>query len=199
MESRFLLKTLFSSELRIEVLSWFFFHPGETVHVRGLASALEEPAGTVARELGRLEKAGILSSHPIGNQKHYSMDERNAILVDLRSIFLKVSGAGAALRDTLATIPGIEIAFIFGSYADGQATASSDLDLMIVGSEDEKVLAPTIAGIEGLLGRPINYVLFPRDEVEQRIGREGDFVHEVFTGRRILLKGKDDDPLFEAS
>ena len=69
---------------------------------------------------------------------------------------------------------------------------------MIVGSVDERILAPTIAGIEGRLGRPVNYVLYPRDEVEERIGREGDFIHEVFTGKRLLLKGKDDDPLFEA-
>lgn len=151
----------------------------------------------VARELSRLEKTGILKSHPIGNQKHYSLDEKNAILEDLRNIFLKVSGAGSALKDALEDIPGVEIAFIFGSYADGRATASSDLDLMIVGWADEKVLAPIIAGIEDRLGRPVNYVLYPRDEVEHRIGREGDFIHEVFSGRRLLLTGKEDDPLLE--
>ena len=199
MDSQLFLKTLFSSELRIDILSWFFFHPGESIHIRGLADALSEPAGTVTRELARLEKVGILRAHPIGNQKHYSLNERSFILEDLRSIFLKSSGAGSALKDTLDVLPGIEIAFIFGSYADGRATASSDLDLMIVGSVDEKVLAPTMAGIEGRLGRPVNYILYPRDEVEERIGQEGDFIHEVFTGSRLLLKGKEDDPLFEVN
>lgn len=199
MDSQLLLKTLFSSELRIEILSWFFFHPGESIHIRGLAGALSEPAGTVTRELARLEKAGILRSHPIGNQRHYSLDARSSILEDLRSIFLKSSGAGSALKDTLDILPGIEIAFIFGSYADGRATASSDLDLMIVGSVDEKILAPTMASIEGRLGRPVNYILYPRDEVEERIGQEGDFIHEVFAGSRLLLKGKEDDPLFEVN
>ncbi len=199
MKSQSLLKTLFSSELRIGILSHFFFHPGETIHVRGLASFLGEPAGTVARELAKLEKGGFLCSHAVGNQKHYSLDEDNAILEDLRNIFLKVSGAGFALKGDLEGMFGVEIAFIFGSYAEGRADASSDLDLMIVGDADEKVLAPIIAAIEGRLARPINYVLYPRDEVATRLGRKGDFVHEVFSGRRLLLIGNENDPLLKAS
>ena len=199
MKSRSLLKTLFSSELRIGILSHFFFHPGETIHVRGLADFLNEPAGTVARELAKLERGGFLRSHAVGNQKHYSLDEDNAILDDLRNIFLKVSGAGSALKAALEDVSGVEIAFIFGSYAEGRANAASDLDLMVVGDADEKTLAPLIAGIEGRLGRPVNYVLYPRDEVESRLGREGDFVHEVFSGRRLLLIGKENDPLLKAS
>lgn len=53
------LKCLFSSELRVKVLSHFFFHPGEDFHIRRLASVLKEPPGTLARELSHLEKAGI--------------------------------------------------------------------------------------------------------------------------------------------
>jgi len=198
-ESKSLLKTLFSSELRIGILSHFFFHPGETIHVRGLADFLDEPAGTVARELAKLEKGGFLRSHAVGNQKHFSLDEDNAILEDLRNIFLKVSGAGSALKAGLEGVPGVEIAFIFGSYAEGRANTYSDLDLMVVSGADEKTLAPIIAGIEGRLGRPINYVLYPRDEVVSRLGRKGDFVHEVFSGRRLLLIGKENDPLLKAS
>ncbi len=195
MEPQLILKILFSSGLRIKVLTYFFFHPGETIHIRGLAAALREPAGTVARELANLERGGILQSEAIGNQKHYSLDENNAILEELRSIFLKVSGAGSAIRDALGSVPGVEIAFIFGSYADGKATAASDLDLMIVGDTGEAAIAPLIAGIERHLGRPINYVLFPRNEVESRLGQEGDFVNEVFSAQRLLLIGNTDDPL----
>ena len=195
MEPQLILKTLFSSKLRIKVLTHFFFHPGETIHVRGLASSLDEPAGTVARELINLERGGILHSKAIGNQKHYSLNESNAILEELRRIFLKVSGAGSAITNALARVPGVEIAFIFGSYADGNATAASDMDLMIVGDTGEAAIAPLIAEIERHLGRPINYVLYPRNEVESHLGQEGDFVNEVFSAKRLLLIGNTDDPL----
>jgi len=195
MKPQLILKILFSSGLRIRILSHFFFHPGETIHVRGLATALDEPAGTVARELANLKRGGILQSKAIGNQKHYSLNEDIAILEDLRNIFLKVSGAGSAIRDVLGRVPGVEIAFIFGSYADGRATAASDLDLMIVGDTDEATIAPLIAEVEEYLGRPINYALYPRNEVESRLGLEGDFVNGVFSAKRLLLIGNTDDSL----
>lgn len=199
MEPQLILKTLFSSGLRIRILTRFFFHPGETIHIRGLAAVLDEPAGTVVRELANLERGGILQSEAIGNQKHYSLNENNAILEDLRNIFLKMSGAGSAIRDALRNVPGVEIAFIFGSYADGRATAASDLDLMIVGDTEEATIAPLLAEVEAHLGRPINYVLYPRNEVESRLGLEGDFVNEVFSAKRHLLIGNLDDSLLGTS
>ena len=93
----------------------------------------------------------------------------------------------------------MEIAFIFGSYADGRATATSDLDLMVVGDTDESTIAPVFSEIEAQLGRPVNYVLYPRNEIENRLGQEGDFINEVFSAKKLLLIGKTDDPLLQAT
>ena len=160
---------------------------------------LSEPAGTVGRELANLEEAGILSSHSVGNQKHYALREDNAILEDLRNIFLKMSGASEEIRIALSQMSGVEIAFIFGSYAEGRATTTSDLDLMIIGDIDDRTLSPEIAKIERKLGRPINYTTFPREEAESRLEIEGDFVNEVLKGSTLLLIGSADDPLFRTS
>src|SRR3989304_8826562 len=110
------LKYLFSSKLRVKVLSHFFFHPGEDFYIRRLASVLKEPPGTLARELSHLEKAGILKHEMIGKQKHYSLRKDSPIISDLMNIFLKTSGAGAELKAALEKFPEIELAFIFGSY-----------------------------------------------------------------------------------
>jgi len=199
MEPQLILKILFSSGLRIRILTHFFFHPDETIHVRGLATALNAPAGTVARELANLERGAILRSKAIGNQKHYFLNEDNAILEDLRNIFLKVSGAGSAIRDVLERVPGVEIVFILGSFADGRATAVSDLDLMIVGDSDEDTIASLIAEVEEQLGRPINYALYPRSEIENRLGLKGDFINGVFSAKRHILIGTADDSLLGTS
>jgi len=192
------LKTLFSSKLRVKVLEHFFFHPGEEVYIRRLASKLDEPVGTVARELAGLERAGILASRRVGNQRHYRLNEGCPILDDLRNIFLKTSGAGAELRMTLEKIPGVELAFLYGSYVRGEAHASSDLDLMIVGDVSDRDLAPAVARVERRLKREINYTIYTRSEAEKRLGHKGDFVHEVLSGPRILLIGDERDELFRA-
>ncbi len=190
------LKALFSSKLRVEVLSHLFFHPGQTFHVRRLASELNQSAGTVARELARLEKAGLLTSEPVGNQKHYSLRKDLPILEDLRNVFLKTSGASLDLRAALEKMPGIEVAFIYGSYASGEAHAASDIDLMIIGEVADRDIAPTVSRVERRLKRAINYTIFTRSEAEKRLGKKGDFVHEVLTGPKILLIGSSDDRLF---
>jgi predicted nucleotidyltransferase len=195
-ESNPLLKQLFSSNLRIKVLSHFYTHPGESFHVRGMASAVDEAAGTVGRELANLESVGIIHSARVGNQKHYSVDEKSPIHDELRNLFLKTTGVGAVIGSEIEKLDGIEIVFIYGSFASGEAHAASDIDLMIVGNISEKRLAPAMAHAERNLGRDVNYTLFRRGEVEERLGREGDFVNEVFTGPRIVLFGESDDRLF---
>ncbi len=193
------LKYLFSSKLRVKVLSHFFFHPGEDFYIRHLASVLKEPPGTLARELSHLEKAGILKHEMIGKQKHYSLRKDSPIISDLMNIFLKTSGAGAELKAALEKFSEIELAFIFGSYASGEAAATSDIDLMIIGKATDRELAPVVSHIERRLNREINYTIYTRIEAEKRLGQKGDFVHEVLSGPRIMLIGKVDDRLLQAA
>ena len=68
-----ILKRLFSSRLRVSVLSHFFMNPGESFHIRSLATILSESAGNLARELNNLEEVGLLQSRAVGNQKHFSV------------------------------------------------------------------------------------------------------------------------------
>jgi len=163
-----------------------------------LASALDAPPGTVARELSGLEKAGILESETLGKQKYYSPSAALPIMEDLRNIFLKTMGATAELKAAVERLSGVELAFVFGSYAGGRAGPGSDLDLMVIGDVADRDMAPAAAKVERRLKREINYTIFARDEAEKRIGKKGDFVHEVFSGPKILIVGRGDDELFEA-
>jgi predicted nucleotidyltransferase len=194
-----ILKSLFSSKLRVKILSHFFSRPGEDLHVRRVAADLGEPVGTVARELARLERAGLFASLRIGNQRRYSLCAESPILDDLRNIFLKTMGVGAELRAALEKVRGVQLAFIYGSYATGKAHAVSDIDLMVVGDVGDRVLAPAVAVVERRLKRPINYALYTRAEAGRRVGRKGDFVHEVLSEPKIMLIGKADDRLFGAA
>ncbi len=135
----------------------------------------------------------------MGNQRHYSVDPGCPIQEELRRIFVKTAGAGNEIAGAFARARGVELAFIYGSYASGEARASSDIDLMVIGDIGDRDLAPLVAQVERRLHREINYTARTRADVMKRLGHTGDFIHEVFSGPRILLIGRTDDRLLRAS
>lgn len=83
------LSRLFASNLRIKILHCLFSHPGRTFHIAHMAVLLDDYPATVSRELSNLAKAGLLTSHRIGNQRHYTLALESPILEDLRRIFIE--------------------------------------------------------------------------------------------------------------
>lgn len=57
-----MLSTLITSKSRVELLTWFFAHPGERFHYTQLSKILDARRPSIQKELKRLEDAGILLS-----------------------------------------------------------------------------------------------------------------------------------------
>jgi predicted nucleotidyltransferase len=175
------------SKVRRDLLVRFFARPGLERHVRELARETGWSPTIIGRELNALEGAGILRSERVGNLRRYSVDANSPVAREIRSLVQKTIGAEARVRAALVGLPGIEEAFLYGSYARGDERATSDLDLMIVGSVDQEALSEQITNAERDLGRDVNPTTYDRDELE-RLRREGDlFVESVWRGPRIQL------------
>jgi hypothetical protein len=69
-------------------------------------------------------------------------------------------GPVAVLRDVLAEIPGIERAFIYGSwaarYSQQAGSVPNDIDLLVIGNPDRHALADAIGEAEKVLRREVN-------------------------------------------
>ena len=129
------------SRVRRDLLVRFFARPGLQRHVRELARETGWSPTIIGRELDSLEGAGILRSERIGNLRRYSVDTSSPVASEIRSLVQKTIGIEARLRAALQGIPNIEEAFLYGSYARGDDRATSDLDLMVVGSVDQELLS----------------------------------------------------------
>lgn len=192
------LKALFSSETRIKALSHFFLHTGESFYLRQLEKILKIPVGQLGRELLNLEKIQLLTSSLEGNQKRYSVNREFVLYEELKNIFLKTSGAGDTIRECLSGLKGIELAFIYGSFAKGEEHPGSDMDIMIVGDTPDEKIGRAISSAEKKLGRTVNYSLYERKEVKARLGKKDNFIKTVFSEPHIILIGSKDDELFRA-
>lgn len=186
-----MLATLFSSHVRAKVLAAFFLSPGEVYNAWELAQRLEENYSAVWKELGRLEKAGILSSERGSHSKGYQVNQACPIASELRSIVLKTEGAGAVIKQKLQEMGRVEKAFIYGSYASGEADTGSDLDLMIIGEVNLDQLAPVISELEKELDRPINYIIYSHEEWDEKQVVKDPFWERVTKAPKILLIGDE--------
>ena len=180
------------SEVRREILRAFFSRPGVIRHVRELARELGRSAAVVGEELDRLERSGILSSERIGRARRYRVDEQSPIASEIRSLVQKTIGVEARVREAIADVPGIDEAFLYGSYARGDERATSDLDLFVVGGVDQELLTDRLADVERELARDVNVASYERDELV-RLQKEGDlFIAGVLDGPRVqLIAGRD--------
>ena len=190
-----ILKGLFVSKIRVKILEHFLTHSNDSFYSRQLEKILAEPVGPIGRELLNLEKLGILTFRNIGNQKHYQVNKEMIFFEDLRLIFLKAT-IGEVLKKQLSIMEGVELAFIYGSFAKGEEYKASDIDIMVVGNLADKTINQAISRSEQELRRTINYSLYDLEEVKERLKNRDNFIKTVFSEPHIILIGNRNDELF---
>lgn len=187
-----MLQKLFSSKLRVDLLSLFFGRPDEEFYVREIEKILQEDVGNISRELKNLESIGLLVSRKKGNLKYYLLDRKFPLHDELRSIILKTRGVAGVLQGSLSEMEGVDFAFIYGSFASGQETAKSDIDLMVIGNVALEHMITHLKEPEEILGREINPSLYERREIRKRLRDKEPFISRVMREPKIMLIGDED-------
>lgn len=180
------------STIRRSILALLIDAPERRLHLRAIARAVGTTAGTAARELGRLEDAGIIRRTREGNQVYFQARPNQPKFGELRELVRETIGAPLVVRRHLAGLDGVERAVIFGSYARGTVVADSDVDLLIIGDPDRDALTERLemAGLE--IGRPVNEVVMSAEELHARRARGDQFVKSIEAGETISVIGSDD-------
>jgi predicted nucleotidyltransferase len=124
------------------------------------------------------------------------MDQKHPLYTELQRIILKTTAADAVVREALQSVRGIELALLYGSFAKGEATSRSDLDLMIIGDVTDRALASAIARAEEFSKREVSYTRYPREEVRNEIRQRNSFAYNVLAGPTVLVIGNGVDELF---
>lgn len=180
-------------KVRAEVLRLLFSHGQTELHLRELTRQSGLSLGTVQEELEKLLKADLLVSRRDGNRRYYRANKNHPVFPDLQQLVLKTAGLGDVLERALAPIKGVDIAFIFGSLAANTGTASSDVDLMVIGSAGLRALAPGLRKASQTIGREINpHTYTPADWRKKRRAKDA-FLNNVMTSEKLFVKGSADE------
>jgi uncharacterized protein len=186
-----LLKVLFP-EVRAEVLRLLFADASRELHLRDLTRQSGMGLGTVQGELEKLGTADLIASRRDGNRRYFRANASHPLFPDLQQIVLKTAGLRDVLAAALARVPGVEVAFVFGSLAGGGGKAASDVDLLVIGEAGLRTLAPALRRAADRLGREINPVVMPVAEFRKGRTRHPLLV-DVLGGPKLFVKGGPDE------
>jgi predicted nucleotidyltransferase len=179
---------------RRQVLGLLLLKPGEAWHVREIARLTDTQPGTLHKELTKLAQAGILKKTQQGNQLCYQADTSCVVYEELASILRKTTGLADVLRQALLPVSDqLQCAAVFGSVASGKATASSDIDLLLVGKLSFVDAVKSLYPAQQQLGREINPKLYSVAEWQKALAEQSGFIRELLVSPLLMIAGDKDD------
>jgi predicted nucleotidyltransferase len=181
-----------SSRVKAQVLRILFGTTPTELHLRELVRRSGLSIGTVQQELRRLTRIGVVLARRDGNRLYYRSNPDHPLFPELRSLVLKTDGLVGVLEQALAD-EEVQLAFVFGSVASGEAKAESDVDLMIVGSVGLRRVTQLLSGVADRVGREINPQVLTPGEFQARKRRKDHFLSSVLETPKLFVKGNEHD------
>ena len=177
------------------VLGILYGQPDRSFYANEVIKLAASGSGAVQRELATLTSSGLIAVKQVGNQKHYQANAGSPIFTELRAIIQKTVGLVDPLREALQAMSDqITAAFVYGSVAKKTDTASSDIDLMVIGDDlSYGELFTALEATSVTLGRPVNPTILSRDEFHQRMAKQESFLTRVMEQPKIWILGEDRD------
>jgi predicted nucleotidyltransferase len=175
------------SEARRRLLVYYFTNPNARHHLRDLANRLSTDPSNLSKELRRMEREGLFRSEISGRQKYFELNREYPLFDEVRRIVEKTIGVTVIMSKTLGKIEGIREAYLYGSFANNQQDAASDIDVLVIGTPREDAMAQAVRRLERQLGREINYTVLTPKEFAARRARKDAFLENVWHNKRISL------------
>jgi len=184
---------LFSSSLQ-KILALLFVRVDEAFYLNEIIRQTGRGSASVQRELKRLDAAGLIVSHRVGNMRRFQANHDSPVYSELHGMIQKTFGLAGVLRVAITPwLPDLRLAFVYGSVAKGSATAASDIDLMLIGDHlPYGELLAAFAPAEEMLGRKINPTIYATADYLKRVQEQQHFLTRVLQQPKIFLIGDED-------
>jgi hypothetical protein len=154
---------VFRSRLQGVLLALLLGQPDREWTLEELAASSGEPYQTVGNEVRRLQGAGLVRVRTVGRSKFLRAEEASPYFGPLSQLVMMSFGPPLIVSEELATLPGVDQAFIFGSwaarYAGEPGRAPHDIDVLLVGTPDRDEVYDAADRAQQRLGREVNVTL----------------------------------------
>lgn len=175
------------SRQQAEILAWLLDEPERETSLTDLSRRLGVPAPSVYREIERAAQAGLVVSRRVGQTRLVRANRQSRFFAPLRQLLVMSFGVPGRLAHSLDSIPGVQSAYIFGSWAarymDIQGPRPvGDIDLLVLGDPNRDTVYDRITEAEPELGYPVQATFRPGDWLETGT----DSFHNTVVSRPIV-------------
>ncbi len=119
-----------------EVIDVLFSVPGRRFTIREVSKEAGSSYATTWRLVNALISMGALRSEVVGPSRLISVNDESPIVADLKSLkemdLLPHRKVAERFAELVSRIPDVQKVILFGSVAEGRATADSDIDVAVV-------------------------------------------------------------------
>jgi predicted nucleotidyltransferase len=179
---------LFGSRTAAEVLGLVTMHPGRSLGVRDIVFQLGTNLESTQRAMDRLSAARVVSEVRTGRRRDFLMVPGPQAMA-LRQLALTTVTLAPRLRWAAEELGAgaVTAAFVHGSIAGGTEGVDSDVDVIVVGDVLVPDLAPYVADLEHLVGRPVNALCCSADAYRAGIAAPAGYLRRVLDRPRLLI------------
>lgn len=164
------LAPIFRSDTQGRMLAALYLHPEREYRATELAKETGVSLPTILRDIDRLVEAGYIEERRSGRNRYVKVNRRHPIFDAMTTVIRHSYGPLAVLPDILAAVPGINEAYLFGSWAARyQGTTGADpqdIDVVAIGDAERMQIYEAASSATSTLGREVNIRGISRAEWE---------------------------------
>lgn len=184
------LERLFRSKTLVLILKLLFLNSTRELHLNAISDMIGVSASTVYKELDNVYPLGLVTRTKKGSMVFYKINKDSIAYEELRKLFLKFELADEIITQELEKHP-IKYALIYGSFAKGTETETSDIDLLVVGNISPDLIYGSVSKLETKIGREINVTVWTEDEFNQRVKEKIALLQNIAKNPIIMVKGDE--------
>lgn len=186
-----MLEHLITSKTRVKILKLLMFNQEKDYHLREISRLVSTSPIYAAKELDNLTKVNLVKKSKKANLNIYSINKECIFLSEFKQIFLKTDYFEELIKKEINN--KAKYCFIYGSFARGEETESSDIDIFLVSEMKEDELIKVIQGLEKITKREINYILWNEKTFAQRAANGHHLLREIKKNKVIMLVGNENE------
>jgi predicted nucleotidyltransferase len=185
------LSELLASPALARLVLHFALHAEDPVHMRALQRHCRLSMSSVTRELKRLESRGLVQRMEHGGRVLYRIEAHRGWKT-LRRLIRDFADPAEVVAAAIAGVEGIQVAFVFGSFARRDAREDSDVDVLVVGDiAPDSRLGHLAAEASMLLGRDVEIRTYRPEKLARQVDAGNAVLRRILDGPKRWIVGDE--------